>query len=293
MSLSDLNQRSLLKILSLFSLVRGYNIIVLILAQYLTARYILAPQTPWSDFLFDFNFFAIVSASAFSTAAGYIINNFYDGAKDQINRPKKYILEHVISQQNQLVFYLILNMIAIVLASVISIRVVLFFLFYMSMIWLYSNTIKRLFWFSNLFSALLMILPFWAITLYFKNFDPIIFYHAAYLFFLILARDLIKDLENFRGDWVQRYKTLPVVFDHGIAKTMVSLSVLLSFLPTYTLIKQPLGWMRYFFWASIPFLIFVLIHLWLAKSEKAYLWSHNFIKMWILIGVLSIALIYR
>ena len=51
--------------------------------------------------------------------------------------------------------------------------------------------------------------------------------------------------------------------------------------------------MHYFFWASIPFLSFVLIFLWRAQTEKAYLWTHNFIKLWIFIGVLSIALIYR
>ena len=60
MSLSDSNQRSILKILSLFSLVRGYNIIVLVLAQYLTARYILAPQTAWITLVLDFKFFAQV-----------------------------------------------------------------------------------------------------------------------------------------------------------------------------------------------------------------------------------------
>ena len=52
-------QRNLLKLLSLFSLVRGYNIMVLVLAQYLTARYILAPQIGWWDLIFDFNFFTI------------------------------------------------------------------------------------------------------------------------------------------------------------------------------------------------------------------------------------------
>lgn len=293
MSLSDSNQRSLLKILSLFSLVRGYNIIVLVLAQYLTARYILAPQTAWIALLLDFKFFVIVSASALTTAAGYIINNFYDAAKDQINRPKKYILEHLISQQLQLIFYLLLNMAAFVIASAISIKVVLFFLFYVMTIWFYSSTVKRLFWLSNVFSALLMILPFWAITLYFKNFDPIIFYHAAYLFFLILARDIIKDLENFKGDWVQRYQTLPVVFNHRTTKIFITVAILCTFIPTYFLIQQPLGNIHYFFWASIPFLSFVLIFLWRAQTEKAYLWTHNFIKLWVLIGVLSIALIYH
>jgi len=290
---SDNRQRGLLKILSLFSLVRGYNIFVLVLAQYLSARYILAPQIGWMDLVLNVKFFAIVSASALTTAAGYIINNFYDAAKDQINRPKKFILEHLISQQSQLIFYFLLNIAAFIIASVVSIKVVLFFLFYMVTIWLYSSTVKRLFWLSNVYSALLMILPFWAITLYFKNFNSVIFYHASYLFLLILARDLVKDLENFKGDWVQRYQTLPVVFNHRIAKSITSVAVLCTFIPTYLLIQQSLGSMHYFFWASIPFLSFVLIFLWRAQTEKAYIWTHNFIKLWIFIGVLSIALIYR
>ena len=99
---SDNRQRGLLKILSLFSLVRGYNIFVLVLAQYLSARYILAPQIAWMDLVLNVKFFAIVSASALTTAAGYIINNFYDAAKDQINRPKKFILEHLISHKERI-----------------------------------------------------------------------------------------------------------------------------------------------------------------------------------------------
>lgn len=293
MSSSDTRRRNILRILSLFSLVRGYNISILILAQYFTAHYILIPQYGWFDLLFDFKFFALVSASALTTAAGYIINNFYDAAKDQINRPKKYILEHLISQQLQLVLYFILNIAAFIIASAVSLRVVLFFFSYMLVIWLYSSTIKRLFWLSNIFSALLMILPFWAITFYFKNFDRVIFYYAAYLYFLILARDIVKDLENFRGDWVQRYNTLPVVFNHQTTKIIITAAVLCTLIPAFYLIQQPLGKIQYFFKASFPFLSFVLLFLWKTQSEKAYLWVHNFIKLWILIGVLSIALIYR
>ena len=34
------------KLFSLFSVVRGYNILIIIIAQYLTSVYILAPQLP-------------------------------------------------------------------------------------------------------------------------------------------------------------------------------------------------------------------------------------------------------
>ena len=286
-------QQNLLKLLSLFSLVRAYNIIVLILAQYFTARYILEPNSGWWDLILDIKFFSIVCASALTAAAGYIINNFYDAAKDQINRPRKFLLEHLVSQQIQLILYLLLNLIGLVFASIVSFNAVLFFFFYIFSIWLYSNTIKRLFWLSNLFSALLMILPFWGITLYLKNFETVVFYHASYLFFIILARDIIKDLENLRGDWVQRYKTLPVVFDVRKTKMMISLVVLLCFFPNYFLIQEPLGLMQYYFLIGVPFLAFVLFFLWLAQDQKAYLWTHNLIKLWILIGVFSIALIYQ
>ena len=53
MTSSSKRQRPFLKLLSLFSLVRGYNIIVLVLAQYLTARYILAPQRSWWSLILD------------------------------------------------------------------------------------------------------------------------------------------------------------------------------------------------------------------------------------------------
>lgn len=286
-------QRTLLKILSLFSLVRGYNIAILVIAQYLTARYILSPETGWWNLVFDLPFFCIVAASASTTAAGYIINNFYDAAKDQINRPKKYVLEHLVSQQLQLVLYLLLNLLGLVFASGVSFQAVLFFLFYMFSIWLYSSWIKRFFWLSNLFAALLMIFPFWGITLYLENFETVVFYHAAYLFFLILARDIVKDLENLKGDWVQRYKTLPIVFNVSITKTIITLVMLFCFLPSYYLIQEPLGVMQYYFKVGILFLIFVLVFLWRAQDQKAYLWTHNLIKFWILIGVLSIVLIYQ
>ena len=293
MSFPDPHRPLLLKLLSLFSLVRGYNIGILVLAQYLTAHYILVPQGQWEDLFLDFKFATLVSATALTAAAGYIINNFFDAPKDQINRPKKYILEHLISQQLQLILYFILNIIAFILASSLSFKVVLFFFTYMLLIGLYSGIIKRLFWLSNIFSAFLMILPFWAITFYFKNFDTVIFYYATYLFFLILARDIVKDLENFRGDWVQRYQTLPVVFSHQATKVIITIATIATLIPALYLIQQPLGRIQYFFGSSFPFLILVLFFLWKAQSEKAYLWVHNLLKLWILIGVLCIALIYR
>ena len=85
--LSRANKLVVMKIISLFSVVRGYNIPIIILAQYLSAIFILAPEKRALNVLLDFNLFILVFASALTIASGYIINNFYDSQKDLINRP--------------------------------------------------------------------------------------------------------------------------------------------------------------------------------------------------------------
>ena len=69
--LSRKQKHIMLKFFSLFSVVRGYNILVIILAQYLTSIYILAPELPLGDILFDVNVLMLVLSSAAAIAAGY------------------------------------------------------------------------------------------------------------------------------------------------------------------------------------------------------------------------------
>jgi 4-hydroxybenzoate polyprenyltransferase len=72
---------TLKKIASFFSVIRGYNIWVIALAQYLSAIFILAPEKRALDIILDWRLFLIVVASTLTIASGYIINNFYDAKK--------------------------------------------------------------------------------------------------------------------------------------------------------------------------------------------------------------------
>ena len=62
--------------------------------------------------------------------------------------------------------YFILSLMALFFAGLVSIRAVLFFSAYIVAIALYSSVIKRLYWLSNIFAALLVILPFFAHPLF-------------------------------------------------------------------------------------------------------------------------------
>ena len=293
MPVSRSHQRLAIKIFGLFSLVRGYNMVVLILAQYLTSRYILAPSSSFYEILFDLKLVYLVLATAFSTAAGYIINNFYDAEKDKINRPKKFLLEHLLSQQSQLVLYFLLNGATLIAAGAASFKAILFFTVYIFGIWIYSSSLKRLFWISNLFATLLAIIPFFAVTIYFKNFEAVVIYHASFLFLLILIRDIVKDLQNYKGDWVRSYQTLPIVFGNLKTKIIVSALIFLNSVPIFLLIQSHLGLMTYYFYFSIPYLLFVLVLLWIGSTQKMYLWIHNLLKILILLGVIGIYFMYK
>ena len=282
----------LLKFLSIFSVVRGYNVLVITIAQYLASIYILAPDKPLKSILLDGNLFAIVTASALAIASGYIINAFYDAEKDLINRPRKTMLDRRVSQRTKISGYFVLNFISVVFASYVSFKAVVFFSLYIFLIWFYSHKLKKIPFVGDFVSAVLAITPFFAVFIYYKNFDLVIFVHATFLFLIILIREMVKDLESIKGDLANNYKTVPIVYGEKTSKIVITTLTLLTLVPTYLLFsKFEVGYMYIYFYACFAFLIVFLISLWKSSTKKHYLVLHNILKFIILLGVLSILLI--
>lgn len=290
--LSRSQKHILIKFFSLFSVVRGYNILVVVVAQYLASIYIFASDLPISTVIFDINLLMLVLASSASIAAGYIINSFYDSEKDLINRPQKTMIDRLVSQNTKLSFYFILNFLAVVFASYVSFRAVVFFAFYIFSIWLYSHKLKKIPLLGNIFSALLTVTPFFAIFIYYRNFNEDIFFHATFLFLLLSIREMVKDLENLQGDFTQNYQTIPVKFGVRVSKSIISIFVFLTIIPAVILITSyNLGYMYIYFYLSMVLLVIALIVLWMSNSKQQFWWLHNLLKFVIVLGVLCIVLI--
>ncbi|MFN3967728.1 geranylgeranylglycerol-phosphate geranylgeranyltransferase [Flavobacterium sp.] len=290
--LSRKTKHTLLKIISMFSVVRGYNIPVIALAQYLSAIFILAPEKRALDVLLDFNLFIIVLVSGLTIASGYIINNFYDSKKDLINRPNKSQLDRLVSQKTKLQVYFTVNFIVFLLAFLVSFRAVLFFSVYIFLIWFYSHKLKKITIVGNLTASFLAVLPFFAILLYYKNLYPQIFAHATFLFLLILIREMIKDLENIKGDIANDYQTIPVLFGEAFSKKIITLLTVSTIIPIYYLVEVfEVGYMDIYFYVSMIVLIFFLQKLWNSNSKPDYLKLHNILKFLVVSGVFCIVLI--
>jgi len=282
----------LIKFFSLFSVVRGYNILVIVIAQYLTSVYILAPDLPLRKVLFDPNLLMLVLASSSAIAGGYIINSFYDSEKDLINRPHKTMLDKLVSQRTKLTGYFVLNFLSAIFASYVSFKAVVFFSLYIFGIWFYSHKLKKYPFVGNITAATLAVIPFFAVFIYYKNFDLVIFVQATFLFLIISMRELVKDLENLKGDLALNYRTIPVVYGEKISKRVLTLLSLLALIPTTLLIAHfETGYMYFFFYGSILALIVFQIILWKSVEKLHYLMLHIILKFIISAGVFSIVLI--
>jgi 4-hydroxybenzoate polyprenyltransferase len=279
-------------VLSLFSVVRGYNILLIVIAQYLASIFIFSPEKALRYILLDLHLYFIVLATICVIASGYIINNFYDSDSDKINRPLKAKIDAIVGQKIKLRIYFLLNFIGVLFGFLVSWKAALFFAVYIFLIWFYSHKLKK-YPIIGLFSiATLEILPFFAVFVYYKNFSEIIFTHAAFLFFVLLIRQLVKDLERIKGDFVQNYQTIAVKYGEYFTKLLISLLAVLILNPVYFLLKYPeIGGMKYYFYASVGVLTILIVILWLSKSVKQYSIIHLIIKLLLVAGVFSLALI--
>ncbi|MFY9241812.1 MAG: geranylgeranylglycerol-phosphate geranylgeranyltransferase [Polaribacter sp.] len=280
------------KFFSLLSVVRGYNILVLILAQYLASIFIFSPEKSAKHVILDLHLLFIVLATVCVVAAGYIINNFYDVKVDRINRPLKTGLDNFVKQETKLSLYFLLNFIGFIFAFFVSWKAALFFSIYIFAIWFYSHKLKKHPLLGLISATVLTILPFFAIFVYYKNFSKIIFLYAVFLFLVIMIRELIKDLENLKGAIANNYKTFTVTYGENKTKKLSIFLLILSLFPITVLFSFPaLSYMRYYFYVALITLVFVGFYLQKATRKNQYRLLHNTLKILLLIGVFCLVFI--
>ena len=279
-------------LISYFSLVRVQNILLLSLAFFLTAHYIFTPEQNWKSLLTNLHFLLLVLSTNIAVSAGYLINSFYDYREDLINRPQKTLLEENLKQKERIYLYFTFNFIAFLLALLISWRAAIFISFYIFIMWFYSHKIKSYAFIGNLMSAILYIFPFFGLFLFFKKFNWFIFWHAVFLWLILLIKDVVKSMVNIKGEIVNNKKTIPVKYGEKTTfKFLFILSSLLIF-PILILFKfEMLGNMKWYFFLFIMLYYPSLIFTYFSKKEKAINIFYLLIKFLLLVGVFSLILI--
>jgi 4-hydroxybenzoate polyprenyltransferase len=264
-------------------------------------------------------FLAYVIATMLVAAAGYAINDYYDRNIDMLNRKAgDIIVGEKVPAARVLVLYRALNIVALIFAGYASYYTGIFiliacYLIMIGLLYFYTTTYKKQLLVGNIIVSLATAMVPVAVYLY--EIPPVVSHYKYYIvsgainigviigwitgfsvfaFLSGLAREIIKDMEDFEGDRFAGRNTVPIVWGMSWAR---NISVVLI-----VMILAGLGAVYYAFFISaghpdfitlvyfsaflvIP-LVYNLYQLIRAKTVADYKFCGDLLKIIMLAGIL-------
>lgn len=246
-------QRALLKhpIIAFLKLIRIENILIIAATMFSIKYFVFSPLNEYSKFT-PFLFSILVLSTLFITAAGYIINDYFDVKTDKINHPETVVLDVTIKRRWAMILHLVFNAVGILLGLYLALKchqlkLILFQLMSITLLWFYSTHFKKQLLIGNIVVALLTacipvlpmvydyylsgpIDPFAKMMLgnYLNMFPIIVFTYSIFAFLMSLAREIVKDMEDYHGDVQTGCQTMPIVWGIITSKVFVFFTLIIT-----------------------------------------------------------------
>lgn len=199
----------------LAGLVRWPNLLIMLLSLALVRAGLLLPGQVGA--LLAPRFGLLVLSALLVAAAGYIINDYYDVKIDAINRPDRLVVGRVVRRRTAMLAHLVLSGTGVALAALLSPLLGVVTLGAAALLWGYSARFKRVALVGNVsigaLTAALVLLP----ELQLRTGNAAVWRYALAAFLLTVVREIVKDVEDMRGDAQHDCRTLPLVL--GVART--------------------------------------------------------------------------
>jgi 4-hydroxybenzoate polyprenyltransferase len=298
-----------------FKLVRWPNLLFIALTQVLFRFFILRfvyfkGTTGGQVQLLSLSTFClIVLASLCIAAGGYIINDYFDVNIDMVNKPSRLIIDRYIKRRWAIAWHIILSFTGLLFScyagyKLRNIYIPLFNLLAIIGLWFYSTTFKKKLLVGN---VLISLLTAWVIlvlmvaehstrsipnAIYGQRLLKLSFLYAGFAFIISLIREVIKDMEDIRGDMKYGCKTMPIVWGLQVSKVFAAVWIIViigavAILQFYVI---QLGWWLsalYSLLTIIVPLVYVLRKLYVATTKKDFHHLSNAVKLIMLSGILS------
>lgn len=304
---------------AILRLVRLPNLLIVALTQYLIYGWLLRPAFAGHGIpvtLSSEQFWLLALSTVLASAGGYIINDLVDVRADAENRPTRQLIGRHIPRRTAWWLYFSLNLAGFLVALYLALalgKLHLLWLFPAAAVLLlgYSTHLKRLPLLGNLLIALfcaavagLVWLAEWGGFAELREQAPsaaaqvaaILLWYLAFAFLSTLYRELVKDMEDIKGDAVMGCRTLPIVLGMGGAKWVtgaagLGLFTLLALMP----LQQGSGFeaAHWAFWAVgllLP-LALSLYALFRAQDKAAFHRLSQVAKLVMLSGLLFLLLL--
>jgi len=259
----------------------------------------------------DVEFLALSISVILITAGGYVVNDIFDVEADKINKPKKVIITQSISKKQGWTFYIVLNCIGVFLGLYLSFNSQLISLSYyfigtFLLLFLYSKYLKRLPLIGNLLISILVSMPMFLVyefqnSLAIKNnmftnlfLFIVISQYILFAFLSTFVREIIKDIEDVKGDYNLKMKTLPILLGRKRTRNIAIVFTMIFFSFLILTLKEAINSTMYYLLTIILigiFLVSLFIYkLWNAETKNQFHYLSNLMKIIMLLGILSMGL---
>ena len=214
----------------------------------------------------------------FATAGGNVINDFFDYKIDKINKPERPIPSGRISLKNARNYayslFVLSSLISIVISYLVAniapfIIVVLCCL----IMYFYARNFKAMPLIGNMVVAILTAMCFilGGVILAYdtKSFNILTISYALgfFAFFMTLAREITKDMEDVEGDKIENARTLPIVAGCKISSILAAILIIITALFSPILYIEHIFSIYYLIVMIIPILLFLYCAYTILKSQ--------------------------
>lgn len=306
--------------MSYFRLFRVVNLLIIALMMYFTRFFIIEPAFIVDNSVIPINewqFLLLVFTFVLISAGGYAINDYYDAGMDEINRKEKRVLNNQLPYETGKNSFYILTALGLIAGTILafwlnSIKLVFMPPFIAALYWFYSTKYKREFLIGNISVAFLAFLGVGIVWIYymmsglsikslpvttFSSMNKLILFFSFFAFITTFIREVVKDIIDVEGDKAYECDNLPIRFGEQHTKNIVLVIGILQwlFLAYFTGFMYWSGQktLAYFMGGiMLPFCAYWLIELRKAKDKNQYTTVSNLVKLFMVMGILSMLLYY-
>jgi 4-hydroxybenzoate polyprenyltransferase len=243
------------KWIAVMKLIRIENLVIIALTQILLRYFVLQKILANNQMHLALDhslFFLLVLSTVLIAAAGYIINDYFDVKTDLINHPDTVVVDRIIKRRWAIILHISLTAVGLLLGVFVSLktgymRLALFHIAAATLLWFYSTDFKKQLLTGNIvvaaLTAAVTFMPFifemgimqhihsGFRDMYFKvilSCLKITVFFALFAFLTTLAREVIKDMEDYKGDEATGGRTMPIVWGIQSARIFSVFTILIT-----------------------------------------------------------------
>jgi geranylgeranylglycerol-phosphate geranylgeranyltransferase len=231
-------------------------------------------------------------SAAFAASAGNIVNDIIDIEIDKLNRPERILPSGILSTKEALILYIFSLCISVLFSMFINFEAITIAVCANLLLYFYSKKLKSVLLLGNIIVASMTGLTFIyggvAVNNVKYSFIP-----ALFAFLINFIREIVKDMQDIKGDSRYGIYTFPQRFGFNSSKNLIFFSTVILIVATFFPFLMNYYGVDYFYvilFVVDPVMLFILVSLFKNQSDKNLNRVSFLLKLNMIFGLVAIYL---